>query len=270
MMNCIEIKNLIVDYNGKNAIDDISLSIEEGEFVCILGRNGSGKSTLVKTINGLIQSTSGDVIVYGMNTKDNNKLLDIRKNVGISFQNPDNQIVSSIVEEDVAFGLENIGVETSSIRERIDEAMKNIGIYDLKDSLTSTLSGGQKQKVSIAGILAMKSKILILDEPTSMIDSEGRMALLNTLKKLNKEGLTIILITHYVEEISCGNRVIVMEKGKIRLDDAPENILLNTEVLDAIGIELPYVTSIARRLKDAGKVVKGNEDSVEKLCKYLK
>lgn len=181
-MNCIEIKNLIVDYNGKNAIDDISLSIEEGEFVCILGRNGSGKSTLVKTINGLIQSTSGDVIVYGMNTKDNNKLLDIRKNVGISFQNPDNQIVSSIVEEDVAFGLENIGVETSSIRERIDEAMKNIGIYDLKDSLTSTLSGGQKQKVSIAGILAMKSKILILDEPTSMIDSEGRMALLNTLK----------------------------------------------------------------------------------------
>lgn len=269
-MNCIEIKNLIVEYNGKKAIDDISLSIKEGEFVCILGRNGSGKSTLAKTINGLIQGTSGDVIVYGMNTKDNDKIIEIRKNVGISFQNPDNQIVSSIVEEDVAFGLENIGIETSLIRERIDEAMKNIGIYELKDSLTSTLSGGQKQKVSIAGILAMKSKILILDEPTSMIDSEGRRALLYTLKRLNEEGLTIILITHYVEEISCGNRVLVIDEGKIKLDDTPENILLNKEVLDDIGIDLPYVTSIARKLRDCGKNVKGNEDSVEKLCKYLK
>lgn len=268
-MNCIEIKNLIVDYNGEKAIDNISLNVKEGEFLCILGRNGSGKSTLVKTINGLVLGTSGDVIVYGMNTKDNEKLIEIRKNVGISFQNPDNQIVSSIVEEDVAFGLENIGVETKLIRERIDEAMKSIGIYKLKDSLTSTLSGGQKQKVSIAGILAMKSKILILDEPTSMIDSDGRRSILNTLKKLNDEGLTIILITHYVEEISFGSRVIVMDKGKIILDDTSENILLNNEVLDDIGIELPYVTSIARKLKDSGKAVKGNEDSVEKLCKYL-
>lgn len=240
-MDNIVIENLEVAYGDKKVLKDVNLSIKEGSFVCILGRNGSGKSTLIKTIDGLILPTKGSVKVYGMDTSDEKKIIDIRKLVGIAFQNPDNQIVASVVEEDVAFGLENIGVKASEIRERIDDAMKKLSIYDSKDSLTSKLSGGQKQKVAIAGILAMKSKIIILDEPTSMVDSLGRKDILELSHKLNKEeGITIILISHHADEMIDADRVIVLDDGKVVLDDAPSNILTNVNELSKYGIELPY------------------------------
>lgn len=264
-MSCIEIKNLTVTFDEKKALDNISLNISEGEFLCVLGKNGSGKSSFAKSLNGLIMPSAGDVVVYGMNTKDESKLLDIRKSIGMTFQNPDNQIVASIVEEDVAFGLENLGIESTEIRKRIDETLKRLFIYDLKDSLVSKLSGGQKQKVSIAGILAMKSKIIILDEPTSMIDVCSRKELLDLVKKLNEEGITIILISHNVEEIMYAKRVIVLNDGQIKMDDTPKNILLKGEELNTYGIELPYISHLASILKKQGKNYKGNEISVDEL-----
>lgn len=264
-MSCIEIKNLTVDFEKKRVLNNVSLNIDEGEFICILGKNGSGKSTLAKCINGLVSPTSGQVLVYSMDTKDEKKIIDIRKNVGMTFQNPDNQIVASIVEEDVSFGLENLGIESSEIRKRIDETMKGLDIYDLKDKLVSKLSGGQKQKVSIAGILAMKSKIIVLDEPTSMIDKLSRKDLLDLVKKLNEEGITIILISHHVEEIMYAKRVLVIDDGEIKIDDTPKNILLREKELNGCSIELPYVSRLATILKSKGKKYNGNETSVDEL-----
>lgn len=280
-MSLIDIKNLIVDFDitnsdnevvsKKRVLNGISLSINDGEFVSILGRNGSGKSTFAKSLNALIAPTSGDIYISGMNTKDENSILKIRQNVGMTFQNPDNQIVASIVEEDIAFGLENLEVKTPEIRHRIDEAMRSIGIIHLKDAMVSKLSGGQKQKVSIAGILAMKPKIIVLDEPTSMIDKAGRTELLNIVKELNeKEKITIILISHYVEEIMYSKRVIVLNEGQIVLDDTPKNVLQQKEMLYKAGIDLPYITKLASTLKDKGKKLKGNETLVTELCQYLK
>ena len=280
-MQNIEVKNLIVDFDvlnaegnvtsKKRALDGISLSIEEGEFICILGRNGSGKSTFAKCLNALILPTDGDVIVNGMNTKDVMKTIDIRKNIGMAFQNPDNQIVASIVEEDIAFGMENLGIDSETMDKRIDEALDSLGIKELRYSMTSKLSGGQKQKISIAGIIAMKSKIIVLDEPTSMIDKNGRVDLLDKVKKLNKEeGITVILISHYIEEISYADRVIVFNKGKVVADDTPKNIVLQKEKLEKAGITLPYIPRLAITLKDSGKNLKGNEFTVEELCQFLK
>ena len=280
-MENISIKNLIVDFDivnsenevvsEKRVIDDVSLSINEGEFICIIGKNGSGKSTLVKCLNALILPTSGDVIVYGMNTKDETHLIEIRKNIGMAFQNPDNQIVASIVEEDVAFGMENLGLEPEEMNRRIDDALKTLGIESTRYEQTNKLSGGQKQKVSLAGILCMKSKILVLDEPTSMIDKNGRVDLLNKVLELNKkEKITVILISHYIEEITYADRVLVMNEGKIILDDTPKNIVLKSDVLLSAGVELPYITKFAKKLKDSGKKLIGNEFTVEELCQSLK
>ena len=280
-MENISIKNLIVDFDivnsenevvsEKRVIDDVSLSINEGEFICIIGKNGSGKSTLVKCLNALILPTSGDVIVYGMNTKDETHLIDIRRNIGMAFQNPDNQIVASIVEEDVAFGMENLGLEPEEMNKRIDDALKTLGIESTRYEQTNKLSGGQKQKVSLAGILCMKSKILVLDEPTSMIDKNGRVDLLNKVLELNKkEKITVILISHYIEEITYANRVLVMNEGKIILDDTPKNVVLKSDVLLSAGVELPYITKLAKKLKDSGKKLIGNEFTVEELCQSLK
>ena len=280
-MENISIKNLIVDFDivnsenevvsEKRVIDDVSLSINEGEFICIIGKNGSGKSTLVKCLNALILPTSGDVIVYGMNTKDETHLIDIRRNIGMAFQNPDNQIVASIVEEDVAFGMENLGLEPEEMNKRIDDALKILGIESTRYEQTNKLSGGQKQKVSLAGILCMKSKILVLDEPTSMIDKNGRVDLLNKVLELNKkEKITVILISHYIEEITYADRVLVMNEGKIILDDTPKNIVLKSDVLLSAGVELPYITKLAKKLKDSGKKLIGNEFTVEELCQSLK
>ena len=280
-MENINIKNLIVDFDitneeneiisKKRVIDNISLSINEGEFICIIGKNGSGKSTLVKCLNALILPSFGDVTVYGMNTKDESHLIDIRKNIGMAFQNPDNQIVASIVEEDVAFGMENLGLESSEMDKRIDEALDTLGILESRYSQTNKLSGGQKQKVSLAGILCMKSKILVLDEPTSMIDKNGRVDLLNKVYELNKkENITVILISHYIEEIIYADRVLVMNKGKIINDDTPKNIVLKDDILKEAGVELPYITRLSKKLKDSGKNLKGNEFTVSELCQFLK
>lgn len=280
-MQNIQIKNLIVEFDvlnaegvvtsKKRAIDGISLSIEEGDFICILGRNGSGKSTFAKCLNALILPTEGEVIVNGMNTKDETKTIDIRKNIGMAFQNPDNQIVASLVEEDIAFGMENLGIDSAIMDKRIDEALDSLGIKELRYSMTSKLSGGQKQKISIAGIIAMKSKIIVLDEPTSMIDKNGRIDLLDKVKKLNKEEhITVILISHYVEEISYANRVIVFDKGHIVADDTPKNIVLQKDKLEKAGIALPYIPRLATILMDSGKDLKGNEFTVDELCQSLK
>ena len=275
-MQNIQIKNLIVEFDvlnaegvvtsKKRAIDGISLSIEEGDFICILGRNGSGKSTFAKCLNALILPTEGEVIVNGMNTMDETKTIDIRKNIGMAFQNPDNQIVASLVEEDIAFGMENLGIDSATMDKRIDEALDSLGIKELRYSMTSKLSGGQKQKISIAGIIAMKSKIIVLDEPTSMIDKNGRIDLLDKVKKLNKEEhITVILISHYVEEISYANRVIVFDKGHIVADDTPKNIVLQKDKLEKAGIALPYIPRLATILRDSGKDLKGNEFTVDEL-----
>ena len=280
-MGNIDVKNLIVEFDIFNAdnevvskkrvIDDISFSVNEGDFVCIIGKNGSGKSTLAKCLNGLIIHTGGDVLIYGMNTKNEEQLIDIRKNIGMAFQNPDNQIVASIVEEDVAFGMENLGFSSEEMDKRIDESLKILGIQELRFAQTSKISGGQKQKVSLAGILCMKSKILVLDEPTSMIDKNGRLDLLNKVYELKKkEKITVILISHYIEEISFADRVIVMNQGKIILDDTPKNVVLKDELLNNAGIELPYITRMAKELKSFGKKLNGNEFSVEELCQFLK
>lgn len=280
-MQNIQIKNLIVEFDvlnaegvvtsKKRAIDGISLSIEEGDFICILGRNGSGKSTFAKCLNALVLPTEGEVIVNGMNTKDETKTIDIRKNIGMAFQNPDNQIVASLVEEDIAFGMENLGIDSATMDKRIDEALDSLGIKELRYSMTSKLSGGQKQKISIAGIIAMKSKIIVLDEPTSMIDKNGRIDLLDKVKKLNKEEhITVILISHYVEEISYANRVIVFDKGHIVADDTPKNIVLQKDKLEKAGIALPYIPRLATILRDSGKDLKGNEFTVDELCQSLK
>ena len=294
-MENIKIENLIVDfdiYNSDNEVvskkrvlDNVSLSVNEGEFICIIGKNGSGKSTLAKCLNALILPTSGDVLIYNMNTKDESNLIEIRKNIGMAFQNPDNQIVASIVEEDVAFGplnlglpmeevafgMENLGIDADTMDKRIDEALTTLGIKNLRFSMTSKLSGGQKQKVSLAGILCMQSKILVLDEPTSMIDKNGRLDLLQKVSELNKKyNITVILISHYIEEILFSDRVLVMNEGKIVLDDIPKNVVLKDELLNNAGVELPYITKMAQGLKKAGKNLKGNEFTIEELCQFLK
>lgn len=280
-MENIKIENLIVDfdiYNSDNEVvskkrvlDNVSLSVNEGEFICIIGKNGSGKSTLAKCLNALILPTSGDVLIYNMNTKDESNLIEIRKNIGMAFQNPDNQIVASIVEEDVAFGMENLGIDAATMDKRIGEALTTLGIKNLRFSMTSKLSGGQKQKVSLAGILCMQSKILVLDEPTSMIDKNGRLDLLQKVSELNKKyNITVILISHYIEEILFSDRVLVMNEGKIVLDDIPKNVVLKDELLNNAGVELPYITKMAQGLKKAGKNLKGNEFTIEELCQFLK
>lgn len=280
-MNIIDIKNLIVDfdvYNSDNVVvskkrvlDNITLAINKGEFVCVLGKNGCGKSTFAKCLNALVTPTSGTVSVFGLDTKDENNLINIRQKVGMTFQNPDNQIVASIVEEDIAFGLENLGIESDEMRQRIDSAISCLGIEELRKSMTSKLSGGQKQKVSIAGILAMKPEIIVLDEPTSMVDKSGRLDILETAKRLNKEeNITIILISHYLEEIQYADRVLLINNGRITLDDTPENALLSDKMFLDAGLELPYIPKMATALRDMGKKLKGNEMKVCELCHYLK
>ena len=280
-LKIVDIKNLIVDfdvYNSDNVViskkrvlDDISLTIDKGEFVCILGKNGCGKSTFAKCLNALVTPTSGTVRVFDLDTKDEKNLISIRQKVGMSFQNPDNQIVASIVEEDIAFGLENLGIESSEMKKRIDFATNCLGIENLKNSMTSKLSGGQKQKVSIAGILAMKPEIIVLDEPTSMVDKAGRVDILETVKKLNKEeNITIILISHYLEEVRYADRVLLINKGKVTLDDTPDKALLSDKLFLDAGLELPYIPKMATELRNMGKKLKGNEIRVNELCHYLK
>lgn len=270
-MNLIEFKNVNFSYvidddeEKKVTVDvlkNFNLTIEKGSFVAILGHNGSGKSTTAKLINGINIAQSGEVIVDGQKIEDNDTIFDIRRKVGMVFQNPDNQIVSSIVEEDVAFGVENLGIEPKEIRERVDNALKTVGMYEHRLKAPNKLSGGQKQRVAVAGIIAMKPMCIVLDEPTAMLDPSGRREVMNTVKKLNKEeGITIVLITHYMDEAVQADRVVVMDDGQIKLDDTPRNVFAKVDEIKALGLDVPQSTELVYRLgiKCENTVLNANE-----------
>lgn len=258
MSNIIEIKDLHFSYNNEGekpveVLKGISLNIKEGEFVAILGHNGSGKSTLAKHINAILTATSGKVIVNGIDASDESRLFELRQCAGMVFQNPDNQIVSSIVEEDVAFALENLGVPYEEMRKRVDDALKDVNMYEYRLHSPAQLSGGQKQRVAIAGIIAMKPKCIILDEPTAMLDPQGRKDVMTVIKRMNCEyGITILLITHYMDEASQCDRVVVMDNGKIILDDIPKAVFSRVEQIKKIGLDVPQAAELAYELRKAG------------------
>lgn len=279
-MNIIEVKNLDFDYvttdeNGEPAeinsvLHNISLEIPEGQFLAVLGHNGCGKSTLAKHFNGILVPTRGKVTVNGIDTADDDKIFDIRQTVGMVFQNPDNQIVATIVEEDVAFALENLGVPPDEIRRRVDEALKMVDMYDFREHAPHQLSGGQKQRVAVAGIIAMRPRCIVMDEPTAMLDPKGRKEVMKTIKMLNKEhGITVVLITHYMEEAAQADRVIVMDKGKILLDNVPEKIFSQVELLKSVGLDVPQVTELAYELRKSGYDIPLEIISEEKCCNEL-
>ena len=253
MSNIIEIKNVTYNYIEDEveytAVDNVSLDIKQGSFTVILGHNGSGKSTLAKMMNGLNKPSLGEITVDGMNTKDEQTELLIKRKVGMVFQNPDNQLVASIVEEDVAFGPENLGLEPKVIRERVDEALKSVGMYEFKNSTPHHLSGGQKQRIAIAGMIAMQPECLILDEPTAMLDPKGRAEIVETILRLNKEkGMTVVLITHYMEEAERADRVLVMNDGKFIADGTPKEIFKNVSLLKSVGLDVPQTTELLYEL----------------------
>ena len=254
MKNFIDIVDLNFTYNeGNNAksiLNGINLNIKKGEFLAILGCNGSGKSTLIKHLNAMLMPTQGDVFVKGMNTKDERKIYDIRSTVGLVLQNPDNQIVASIVEDDVAFGPENLGVAPKVIRERVDMALKLVDMYDYRKSTTYSLSGGQKQRVAIAGIIAMQPECILLDEPTSMLDPEGRKEVLDTLKNLNKNfEITIVLITHYMEEAVNADRIAIINEGKIVRVNTPRAIFSDIIFLKEYQLSIPPAVELIHKLR---------------------
>ena len=234
-------------------LKDISLTIQKGSFTAILGHNGSGKSTFAKHINAILVPESGKMYVEGMDTTDGNLLFDIRRTAGMVFQNPDNQIVATIVEEDVAFAPENMGVPPAEIRQRVDNALKTVKMYEYRKHAPSQLSGGQKQRVAIAGVIAMQPDCIILDEPTAMLDPQGRQEVIETVQRLNREqGITIVLITHYMEEATKADRVVVIDDGKIMLDDKPEKVFSQVEKMKALGLDVPQVTELAYELQKMG------------------
>jgi len=237
----------------KVAIDGLNLEVSKGEFLVVLGHNGSGKSTFAKHINALLIPTEGEVYVDGLRTSEESNLWKIRSVAGMVFQNPDNQIVATIVEEDVAFGPENLGVEPSEIRKRVDDSLKNVQMYEYRKHAPHLLSGGQKQRVAIAGILAMMPKCIVFDEPTAMLDPFGRKEVIRTIKEINKDhGITIILITHNMEEAVEADRIVVMNKGKIVMNGKPKEIFSNVSLMKKIGLDVPQVTELAYELKQNG------------------
>ncbi len=257
MDSIISVKNVTYEYkdedNAVTAVKDLSLNIERGSFTVILGHNGSGKSTLAKMLNGLNKPTSGDIFVDGINTKDEQNEIEVKRKVGMVFQNPDNQIIASIVEEDVAFGPENLGVPPKEIKERVNDALKAVDMLEYKDSTPHRLSGGQKQRIAIAGIIAMSPQCLVLDEPTAMLDPKGRAEIIETLIRLNKEkGITVVLITHYMEEAQNADRVLVMNDGEIIADDKPKVIFSDVERLKKVGLDVPQTAELLYNLKKNG------------------
>ena len=235
------------------AVNDFSLTVPEGQFLAILGHNGCGKSTVAKLVNGILVPTKGKVTVAGMDTADEDKTVDIRRNVGMVFQNPDNQIVATIVEDDVAFGPENLGVEPAEIRKAVDAALKAVGMYEFRKREPHRLSGGQKQRVAIAGVIAMNTKCIVMDEPTAMLDPQGRKEVIDTVMKLNKEfGITVILITHFMDEAVKADRVVVMDDGCIALDSTPKQVFRNVEKIKALGLDVPQATELVYRLRKMG------------------
>ena len=250
-MSIISIENLVFTYEEAEepTLRGIDLEIEEGSFVAVLGHNGSGKSTLAKHLNGILLPTSGRVLVDGMDTRDEDRLLDIRHTVGMVFQNPDNQIVANVVEDDVAFAPENLGVPSAEIRQRVDAALRQVGMYDFRMHAPHLLSGGQKQRVAIAGVLAMEPEVLVLDEPTAMLDPQGRGEVIQTVTRLCREkGMTVVLITHHMEECIGADRLVVMSNGAIVADGSPAEVFSQVELMEREGLDVPETTRVLHEL----------------------
>lgn len=274
MEKIIKINNLIFKYHpededGLVVIDDVSLDVEKGSFTAIIGRNGSGKSTLAKNINALLIPTSGDVYVKDYNTKDEEHIWDIRQTAGMVFQNPDNQIVSSIVEDDVAFGPENLGIDSKVIRLRVDSALEAVNMGDYKNKEPHMLSGGQKQRIAIAGVVAMKPQCIIFDEPTAMLDPKGRKEVMNIIQELNGEGITVVLITHFMEEAALADRVVIMDNGVVKLDGKPEEVFKHIDQLREINLDVPLAVELADRLRKKGIEVPADIIDTEKMVQFL-
>ena len=274
-MSLLEFKNVSFSYddtnNGKRAVKGLSFKIEEGEFVAMLGHNGSGKSTVAKLMNALLIPTDGEVIVNGNNTKNEKTLFEIRKTVGTVFQNPDNQMIATIVEDDIAFGPENIGLSREEIGNRIEFALKSVGMEKYRHATPFNLSGGQKQRIAIAGVLAIKPRLLVLDESTAMLDPKGRREVLNVIRKLNKEeGIAVVLITHYMDEAAEFDRVLVLNDGALVLEGTPREVFKEDRLLDVIGLKLPRPNKLANYIKengfDVGEVLT-TEELLEGLCR---
>ena len=274
MDNIIKVNDVsfeyITDETTHKAIDDLTLEVKKGEFVAIIGHNGSGKSTLSKNLNAILVPSEGNILIDNLDTRDDDNLWDIRQTAGMVFQNPDNQIVATIVEEDVAFGPENLGIEPKEIRKRVEESLKSVGMYELRDRQPHLLSGGQKQRVAIAGIIAMRPKCIIFDEATAMLDPSGRKEVMKTIKKLNKEeNITTLHITHFMEEAVQADRVIVMEKGRKILEGTPKEVFSNIQMLREIGLDVPYMTELASLLREEGLEISNDILSVDEMVMEL-
>lgn len=274
MDNILEVKNVTYEYTDEEktfaAVKNLSLNIERGSFTVILGHNGSGKSTLAKMLNGLNKPTSGDVFADGINTKDEKTEIEVKRKVGMVFQNPDNQIIASIVEEDVAFGPENLGIPPKEIEKRVEDALKAVDMWEFRKSTPHHLSGGQKQRIAIAGIIAMQPECLVLDEPTAMLDPKGRTEIISTLHRLNRDkGITVVLITHYMEEAENADRVIVMNDGEIIADDKPKVIFSDVERLKKVGLDVPQTAELLYNLKKNGFAVDTHALSIKEAAEQI-
>lgn len=275
MENIIRIENLIFEYNTGDdehlvrAIKDISLNIEKGSFTAIIGRNGSGKSTLAKNLNGLLLPSGGTIYVKNWDTKDDDHIWDVRQTAGMVFQNPDNQLVSSIVEDDVAFGPENLGVDPQEIRARVDKSLDAVNMGKYKKKAPHLLSGGQKQRIAIAGVVAMKPECIIFDEPTAMLDPKGRSEIMEIIGELHAEGITVVLITHFMDEAVRADRVIIMNDGDILLDGTPEQVFAEGETIRSASLDVPLGAEMAQRLRKRGIEIPMNVITIEGLVEFL-
>ena len=278
MANFIKVKDLVYRYSKEQgddnlcpAIDHVSIEIKRGEYIAIAGSNGSGKSTLARCLNGLLLPTEGKILVDGMDTNDDDLIWDIRKKIGMVFQNPDNQIVSSMVEDEVAFGPENIGIENPELRKRVDNALKSVGMYEYRNREAHKLSGGQKQRIAIAGAVAMRPDCIVFDEPTAMLDPKGRSQVMKVIRELNDQGITIILITHFMEEVAEADRVLVMKSGKLLADSVPEDVFADTNLIESAGLEIPAAVLLRNELIENGTnlshEVINKDDLVDALCR---
>ncbi|MGI6104804.1 MAG: energy-coupling factor transporter ATPase [Raoultibacter sp.] len=269
----IRFEDIDFTYDGERLVlKEVNLAIEKGSFVCILGGNGSGKSTLAKHINALLLPDHGKVEVLDRDTNDETNLYFIRSNAGMVFQNPDDQLVASLIENDVAFGPENLGVPTDELRQRVTTALAEVGLQGFEKHETTALSGGQKQRVAIAGVLAMDPQILILDEASAMLDPRGRKGLLRVCKELNERGMTIVMITHFMDEASIADRVVVLDSGQVALDGTPDEVLTQTETLDKLNLRVPFACRLSRKLQERGVPVQTHvtsEGLEEELCQLL-
>ena len=275
MNDIIETVNLVSEYitdegnKSIKAIDDLNLAIKRGDFTAIIGKNGSGKSTFAKNTNALLLPSGGAVYVNGYDTKDENRTWDIRQTVGMVFQNPDNQLVSSVVEDDVAFGPENMGIDPDEIRVRVDDALNAVGMYELRKMAPHLLSGGQKQSIAIAGVIAMKPECIVFDEPTAMLDPSGRREVMGIIGELNAGGITTVLITHFMDEAAAADRVIIMDNGKVALDGTPKEVFRDAGLMESLSLDVPFAVRMAQRLRKKGVAVPEDVTDVQELVEYI-